>query len=92
MQRKVCVVMMDSVAETPWLNGKIRVARECAWAPELIIGVPLHNGQWALRRLKKEISQVSALKAMPPIKTLRESMLGSVKMSTSEVSVVTIPT
>lgn len=32
MQRKLCVVMMDSVAETPWLNGKIRLARECASA------------------------------------------------------------
>lgn len=58
--------------------------REC---PELIIGVPLHSGQWAERRLKKEISQVTALKMMPPMNTSRASRLGSVKMRTSAVMV-----
>jgi hypothetical protein len=91
MQRKDCVVMMERVAVTPWLNGKRRVARECARAPELIIGVPLQSGQWAERRLKNAINHVTMVNEMPPMKMSRASRLGSVKIRTNEVSVTTMP-
>ena len=91
MQRNFWVAMIERVAETPWLNGKIRVARECGRAPEFTIGVPLHSGQWAARRLKNAINQVTALNAMPPMKTSRASGLGSVKIRASAVRVTMIP-
>ena len=91
MQRNVCVAMIESVAVTPWLKGKTRVALACGRAPELTSGVPLHSGQYADRRLKKATSQVTALKTMPPRITCIASWLGCMKHNINALIVVINP-
>ena len=91
MQRKVCVARIESVADTPWLNGKIRVARECAWAPEFISGVPLHSGQRADRRLKNPMNHIITLKKIALTITLTANWLGSINIRMNAVTTVIIP-
>jgi hypothetical protein len=91
MQRKVCVAMIESMALTPWLKGKKRFARAWGRAPELISGVPLQSGQYAARRLKNAISQVTTLNTIPPRMKFLASGLGSRKNNTSAVTVVISP-
>ena len=84
--------MIESVADTPWFSGKIRVALEWGSAPELNSGVPLHSGQCAARRLKKASSHANTLKIIDPMITFTASWVGLPKNIERAVSVVITPT
>ena len=79
--------MIEMVALTPWLKGGMSFAREWGRAPELISGVPLQSGQWASRRLKNAINQVTTLNPIPPRMKFLPSGLGLRTKNTSAMIV-----
>jgi hypothetical protein len=91
MQQNLWQAMMESVAVTPWLKGKMRYALEWGSAPELINGVPLQSGQWAARRLKKAMIHIMMLNPTLPSITCSASWLGALNNKINAVNAVINP-
>ncbi|TAG10544.1 MAG: hypothetical protein EAZ42_03325 [Verrucomicrobia bacterium] len=91
MQRKRWEKMIDSIADTPWLNGKMRVARSFTRAPEFRSGVPLQSGQIVPRRFKNVMNQTIPHSTIPPmIDRVSFGVCKAIEMTMTEMVAATV--